>query len=118
MIYAPVTSADEVDANDPSYECCKFRGSVVALDAATGKIIWKGYTIAEEPKPTRKNDAGTQMYGPSGAGVWSAPTIDEKRGLVYAATGDSYTIVPTDATDAVVAFDIKTGKRAMGQPKY
>jgi polyvinyl alcohol dehydrogenase (cytochrome) len=111
VVYAPVTSADEVDANDPAYECCKFRGSVVALDAATGKIIWKGYTIAEEVKPTRKNDAGTQMYGPSGAGVWSAPTVDDKRGLVYAATGDSYTITPTDATNAVVAFDIKTGKR-------
>jgi polyvinyl alcohol dehydrogenase (cytochrome) len=111
VVYAPVTSADEVDANDPSYECCKFRGSVVALDAATGKVIWKGYTIAEAPQPTRKNDAGTQMYGPSGAGVWSAPTIDEKRGMVYAATGDSYTTAPTDATDAVVAFDIKTGKR-------
>jgi polyvinyl alcohol dehydrogenase (cytochrome) len=111
VVYAPVTSADEVDANDPAYECCKFRGSVTALDAATGKVIWKGYTIPEEPHPTRKNDAGTQMYGPSGAGVWSAPTIDEKRGLVYAATGDSYTNVPTDATDAVVAFDIKTGQR-------
>jgi polyvinyl alcohol dehydrogenase (cytochrome) len=111
VIYAPTTSADEVDANDPAYECCKFRGSVTAIDAATGKILWKGYTIAEAPHPTRKNDAGTQMYGPSGGGVWSAPTIDEKRGVVYAATGDSYTIDPTDATDAVVAFDIKTGKR-------
>ncbi len=111
VVYAPTTSADEVDANDPSYECCKFRGSVTAIDAATGKVIWKGYTIAEEPHPTRKNDAGTQMFGPSGAGVWSAPTVDEKRGLIYAATGDSYTTEPTYATDAVVAFDIKTGKR-------
>ena len=111
MVYAPVTSADEVDANDPTYECCKFRGSVTALDAATGKVVWKGYTIAEAPHPTRKNDAGTQMYGPSGAGVWSAPTVDDKRGAVYVATGDSYTNVPTDATDAVVAFDLKTGKR-------
>jgi polyvinyl alcohol dehydrogenase (cytochrome) len=111
VIYVPTTSADEVDANDPSYECCKFRGSVTAIDAATGKVIWKGYTIAQEPHPTRKNDAGTQMYGPSGGGVWSAPTVDEKRGIVYAATGDSYTVEPTDATDAVVAFDLKTGKR-------
>ncbi len=111
VIYAPVTSADEVDANDPTYECCKFRGSVTAMDAVSGKVIWKGHTIAEEPHPTRKNDAGTQMYGPSGAGVWSAPTVDEKRGAVYVATGDSYTNTPTDATDAVVAFDIKTGKR-------
>ncbi len=111
VIYVPVTSADEVDADDPSYECCKFRGSVTALDAATGKVLWKGYTIAEEPHPTHKNDAGTQMYGPAGAGVWSAPTVDEKRGAIYVATGDAYTTEPTDATDAVVAFDIKTGKR-------
>ncbi len=111
VVYAPTTSGDEVDANDPAYECCKFRGSVTALDARTGKLIWKAYTIQEEPKPTRRNDAGTQMYGPAGAGVWSAPTVDEKRGIVFAATGDSYTNVPTDAADAVVAFDMKTGKR-------
>ena len=111
VIYAPVTSSDEVDANDATYECCKFRGSVTALDAATGKVLWKGYTIAEAPHPTHKNDAGTQMYGPAGAGVWSAPTIDEKRGAVYASTGDSYTNTPTDAADGMVAFDIKTGKR-------
>jgi len=111
VVYAPVTSGDEVDAGDPSYECCKFRGSVTALDAATGKVIWKAYTIPEAPKPTRKNDIGTQMYGPSGAGVWSAPTIDDKRGLVYAATGDAYSNGKTDASDAVIAFDIKTGKR-------
>jgi len=112
VVYAPVTSGDEVDADDPAYECCKFRGSVTALDARTGKVIWKAYTIQQAPKPTRRNDAGTQMYGPSGAGIWSAPTIDDKRGLVYVATGDAYTTEPTDASDAVIAFDIKTGKRA------
>ncbi len=112
VIYAPTTSADEVEAFDTAYECCKFRGSVTAIEAATGKLLWKSYAIQEAPRPTRKNDAGTQMYGPSGAGIWSSPTIDEKRGLVYAATGDAYTTdVPTDASDAIVAFDIKTGKR-------
>jgi polyvinyl alcohol dehydrogenase (cytochrome) len=110
-LYVPVTSGDEVDADDPSYECCKFRGSVVALDAATGNTIWKAYTIQEEPKPTRKNSAGAQMFGPSGAGVWSAPTIDVKRGMVFVGTGDSYTADPNDASDAVIAFDLKTGKR-------
>jgi polyvinyl alcohol dehydrogenase (cytochrome) len=112
VVYAPTTSADEVEAYNPAYECCKFRGSVTAIDAATGKRRWKAYAIQEAPHPTRKNDAGTQMYGPSGVGIWSAPTIDEKRGLVYAATGDAYTTdIPTDASDAVVAFEIKTGKR-------
>jgi polyvinyl alcohol dehydrogenase (cytochrome) len=110
-VYVPVTSGDEVDADDPSYECCKFRGSVVALDAATGEQVWKAYTIQEAPKPTRVSSAGTQMYGPSGAGVWSAPTVDAKRGIVFAGTGDSYTADPNDASDAVIAFDLKTGKR-------
>jgi polyvinyl alcohol dehydrogenase (cytochrome) len=110
-IYVPVTSGDEVDADDPSYECCKFRGSVVALDATTGDQIWKAYTIQQEPKPTRVSSAGTQMYGPSGAGVWSAPTVDAKRGIVFVGTGDSYTADPNDASDAVIAFDLKTGKR-------
>ena len=50
------------------------------------------------------------MYGPSGAGIWAAPTIDPKRGLIYVATGDSYTTTPTDASDALIAFDLKTGK--------
>ncbi len=111
VVYAPVTSGDEVDAMDLSFSCCTFRGSVVALNAATGQMIWKAYTIAEEPKPTRKNSAGTQMYGPSGAGVWSAPTVDPKRGIVFVATGDDYTNPASDASDAIVAFDLKTGKR-------
>jgi polyvinyl alcohol dehydrogenase (cytochrome) len=111
VVYAPVTSADEVDAGDPSYPCCTFRGSVVALSGATGNVIWKGYTIQEPAKAARVNDAGTQMFGPSGAGVWSAPTIDVKRGTVLVATGDSYTADENDASDALIAFDIKSGKR-------
>jgi polyvinyl alcohol dehydrogenase (cytochrome) len=111
VVYAPVTSGDEVAALDPTKPCCTFRGSVVALDAATGRQIWKGYTIQEAPKPTRVNSEGTQMFGPAGAGVWSAPTIDAKRGIVFAATGDAYVNPASDASDAIVAFDLKTGKR-------
>jgi polyvinyl alcohol dehydrogenase (cytochrome) len=110
-VYVPITANDESDALDPAFPCCKFRGGVVALDAANGKIVWRGYSIAEEPKPTRMNSAGTQMFGPSGGGVWSAPTIDPKRRLVYAATGNAYSAPATDGTDAVVAFDIDTGRR-------
>src|SRR5205814_4533675 len=69
-LYVPVASAEEMAGAAATYECCKFRGSVGAYDAASGKQIWKTYTIAEEVKPTRKNAIGTQLYGPSGAGVW------------------------------------------------
>ncbi len=110
-LYVPVASGLESVASDPAHSCCTFRGSVSALDAATGKVIWRGFTIPNEPKPFRVNSAGNPVYGPSGAGVWSAPTIDAKRGLVYATTGDAYTNPSTDATDALVAFDIKTGQR-------
>jgi polyvinyl alcohol dehydrogenase (cytochrome) len=94
----------------PTAECCTFRGSVVALDAATGKQIWKTYTVAEVPKPTTKTKSGIQRWGPSGAGVWSTPTIDEKRDAIYVATGDNYSDPPTATSDAVLALERATGK--------
>jgi polyvinyl alcohol dehydrogenase (cytochrome) len=109
-LYVPVSSIEEAIGRSDKYECCKFRGSMVALDAFTGKLIWKTYSIPEEPKPYRKNTAGTQLYGPAGAAIWSAPTLDLKRGVLYAGTGNSYTDVPTGGPDAIVAFDLATGK--------
>ena len=109
-LYVPVSSIEEVTGTDAKYECCKFRGSLVALDADTGKLIWKSFTVQEEPKPFKKNSAGTQMYGPAGGAIWSAPTLDLKRKVIYAGTGNSYTDVPTGHSDAIVAFDIDTGK--------
>jgi len=109
-LYVPVSSVEEVTGRDAKYECCKFRGSLVALDAYDGKVIWKSFTVQEEPKPFKINSAGTQMYGPAGGAIWSAPTPDLKRKVIYAATGNSYTDVPTGHSDAVVAFDIDTGK--------
>jgi polyvinyl alcohol dehydrogenase (cytochrome) len=100
---------EETSATRPDYECCKFRGSVTALNAATGEVVWKAYTIPEAPKPRGKSSSGAQLWGPSGAGVWSAPTIDTKRGLVYVATGNGYSDPPQKTSDAVVAFDLKTG---------
>ena len=109
-LYVPVSSIEEVTGRSDKYECCKFRGSMAALDAFTGKLIWKTYSIPEEPKPYKKNSAGTQLYGPAGAAIWSAPTLDLKRGVLYAGTGNSYTDVPTGGPDAIIAFDLATGK--------
>ncbi len=109
-VYVPVSSFEETAGRDVKYECCKFRGSIVALDAYTGKILWKSYTVQDEPKPFKKNSSGTQMYGPAGGAIWSAPTIDLKRGVIYGATGNSYTDVATGHSDAIMAFDLKTGK--------
>jgi polyvinyl alcohol dehydrogenase (cytochrome) len=111
-LYAPLSSLEEVSGADAKDECCKFRGSVSALDAATGKILWKSYTIAEEPKPTGKNAQGVELWGPSGAGIWSSPTVDPKSRMIYVTTGDNYSDPPTGTSDAFMAFDMDTGKLA------
>ena len=109
-LYVPVASAEETGGAPSDYQCCRFRGSVVALDAATGKQIWKTYTITEEARPTRKNAIGTQLWGPSGAGVWSSPAIDVRRNTLYATTGDNYSAPASNMSDSFVAMDLDTGK--------
>ncbi|MEJ2006989.1 MAG: PQQ-binding-like beta-propeller repeat protein [Acidobacteriota bacterium] len=110
-LYVPVSSGEEGAAIDPKYPCCSFRGSLVVLDAATGKQIWKSYTIPNAAEPTgRKNSAGTPLWGPSGAAVWSAPTIDAKKRVVYVATGNSYSDPSSAYSDAVIAFRMSDGK--------
>jgi polyvinyl alcohol dehydrogenase (cytochrome) len=109
-LYVVTSSAEEVLGANPKYECCRFRGSISALNAATGEVRWKSFTIAEEPKPVRKNSQGVQLWGPSGAGVWSSPAVDLKRGVVYITTGDAYSDPAANTSDAFMAFDIKTGK--------
>ncbi len=109
-LYVPVSSVEEAISRPDKYECCKFRGSMVALDAYSGKLLWKSHSIPEEPKPHKKNSAGTQMYGPAGAAIWSAPTLDVKRGVLYAGTGNSYTDVAEKGSDSIIAFELATGK--------
>jgi polyvinyl alcohol dehydrogenase (cytochrome) len=91
-----------------NYPCCTFRGSLLALDAGTGAVLWKTYTI-DEPQPRAKSKSGIQMYGPAGGAIWSAPSVDVKRGLVYASTGNAYADPAQKMTNAVIAFEQKTG---------
>jgi len=109
-LYVPVSSGEEGISASASYPCCTFRGSVVALDAETGKQIWKTYSIPDAPKPTKKNSAGTQLSGPAGAAIWNSPTIDVKRHALYVGTGDAYTEPAAKTSDAILAMDLDTGK--------
>ena len=110
-LYVPLASREEAAGGGPDYPCCTFRGSVVALDANTGKQIWKTHIIDQAPKPTRKNSRGVQLYAPSGAGIWDTPTIDDARGVMYIGTGDAYSRpVSSMNTDAIMALDLATGK--------
>jgi len=109
-LYVPVSSGEEGISANGAYPCCTFRGSVVALDAETGKQIWKTYSVPDPPKPTRKNSAGTQLSAPAGAAIWNSPTIDVKRNALYVGTGDSYTEPAAKNSDAILAMDLDTGK--------
>ena len=106
-LYVPVSSLEEATAKpDP---CCTFRGSVVALDAATGAVRWKRYTIDEPARQTGVTKDGVKIFGPSGAAIWNTPTLDPKRGVLYVGTGNNYTGPATSRSDSVLAIDLKTG---------
>jgi polyvinyl alcohol dehydrogenase (cytochrome) len=107
-LYVPTSSYEE-GGRPPGYACCTFRGSLVALDAATGGVVWKSYTIAEEPRLMRVYADGTELRGPAGGAIWSAPTIDTRRGAVYVGVGNTYSGAEQPTTDAILAFDMKTG---------
>jgi polyvinyl alcohol dehydrogenase (cytochrome) len=108
-LYVGVASGEETAGAVAEYECCTFRGSLVVLDAWTGSQIWKTYTI-EEPRRQAKNKIGTQLWGPSGAPIWSSPAIDVQKNAVYVTTGNNYSGPASDRSDAFVAFDLSTGK--------
>jgi polyvinyl alcohol dehydrogenase (cytochrome) len=97
-LYVPMSSIEEGPAAQPTYECCTFRGSVVALDAATGDQLWKTYTISETPAPVGKNSKGTTLYGPAGVAVWNSPTIDPQKGILYVGTGTAHRAAVKTAT--------------------
>src|SRR5688572_7763954 len=108
-LYVPVSSYEESQGADPRYECCTFRGSVSALDAATGRVIWKTMMITDPLQRRGTSTAGAALWGPSGSGIWSAPTIDEGRKRLYVATGNAYSAPAHQSSDAVVALDLDSG---------
>ena len=99
---------EEIQASNLKYECCTFRGSVSSIDAATGTVRWKTYTI-DAPALRGRNSAGVQLHGPSGGAVWNAPTIDAARGALYVGTGNGYSDPPQPHTSAVLSLDMQTG---------
>jgi polyvinyl alcohol dehydrogenase (cytochrome) len=108
-LYVPTSSYEESQGADSTYGCCTFRGSVTALDARSGAVIWKTYMIPAEPQRRGTSSAGVPLWGPSGAAIWSAPTVDAGRGLLYVATGNLYSGPAHPAGNAVIALDLKSG---------
>lgn len=109
-IFVPISSGNEAFAQSDAWECCKFRGALVALDAATGKLLWKRYTTETVPRVFKFNAVGRAQWGPSGGAIWNAPTIDPARRLIYVGTSNSYTDVPYYNADSVMAIDADSGR--------
>jgi polyvinyl alcohol dehydrogenase (cytochrome) len=108
-LYVPVASNEEAAAASPGYECCRFRGSLVALDAGSGAVLWKTWLVGE-PQRTSRNASGAQLWGPSGVPVWSSPAIDPERNAVYVTTGNNYSLPASELSNAFVAMDLDTGE--------
>jgi polyvinyl alcohol dehydrogenase (cytochrome) len=109
-LYVGVASLEEAMAVAPAYVCCTFRGSVSAVQAADGKVLWKRYMIDEVAKERPQTKRGAAVYGPSGVGVWTAPTLDPGRDTMYVTTGDNYSDPTTALSDAVVALRMSSGE--------
>src|SRR5207237_8290515 len=75
----------------------------------TGKQIWKTYSMPDVPALTGKSCAGVDKFGPSGAAIWSSPTLDPKRKVLYVGTGNQYSDPVTKYSDAIQAMDLETG---------
>ena len=110
-VYVPMSGLpEEALANhNNDYQCCSFRGSVTALDAATGKEVWKTYTLPEA-EYVRTLPDGRELHGPAGGAVWNTPSIDAKRGLIYFTTGNAYVEPPASTSNALMALDLETGQ--------
>ncbi len=116
-VYVGVASGEEAATLAvPGYTCCTFRGSVAALDAATGKILWQTPMIDDA---TYRSGDG-KLSGFAGAAIWSSPTLDRNRKLLYVSTGNNYSaspavvdagapLPPGDHVESIVALDLETG---------
>ena len=108
-LFVPMSSSEVVSAINPQYICCSFRGGVTALDADDGTTLWRMHSTAPA-EPGLTNASGIRNQGPSGAPVWSTPTVDARRGLIYVGTGENYSTPANGMSDAIIAIDQATGR--------
>ena len=108
-VFIPLSSTEIVAAIDSDYECCSFRGGVVAVDKNTGETRWRLYSV-DKARKQYSDSSEVMSWGPAGVPVWSTPTVDVKRKLLYFGTGQNYSPPATAMSDSIVAADIRTGK--------
>lgn len=111
VLYVPISTFETALAGVDTYPCCRSHGGIAALDAINGEPIWKYETTAQATK-VGTTSAGTDIWGPSGAAVWTTPAIDAERGLIYIGTAQNMSAPATHNSDSVIAIDIETGEEA------
>ncbi|HEV3360450.1 MAG TPA: PQQ-binding-like beta-propeller repeat protein, partial [Pseudonocardiaceae bacterium] len=102
-----VGTSSEESGTGVNYPCCQFRGDIDAIDANTGNLDWRYYTMAP-PQRIGTWPSGAAEYGPSGGGVWSSPVVDPFTGTIYVGTGNNYSGSGGDF-DSLLALDARTG---------
>jgi polyvinyl alcohol dehydrogenase (cytochrome) len=108
-IYVPISASGVARGADPEHECCDGRGAVIALDVTTGELLWTYVTMPPASYTGAVNSEGARLRGPSGAPIWSSPSLDEKRRLLYVTTGENTSLPATDTSNAIIALEIDSG---------
>jgi polyvinyl alcohol dehydrogenase (cytochrome) len=109
-VFAPSSQFEIMMAVSDAHVCCKIHGGVSAVDAMTGRIVWRGHTM-EDAKPLKDRGDGQMLWGPAGAPIWNSPSVDVKRNRLYVGTGEANSINADPSTDALMSFDLSTGKK-------
>ena len=117
-LYVPVSSLEVVTAANPDYACCTFRGHVMAVDGNDGGVLWDSYAIPNPPSAVGTTSAGTDMLGPSGAPVWTSPTVDVEKNLLIFGTGENYSSPADSNSDAVIAVALDSGERVWSRQTF
>ncbi len=117
-LYVPVSSLEVVTAANPDYACCTFRGHVMAVDGNDGGVLWDSYAIPNPPSAVGTTSAGTDMLGPSGAPVWTSPTVDVEKNLLIFGTGENYSSPADTNSDAVIAVALDSGERVWSRQTF
>lgn len=110
-VIIPVSASGVGRGAAPDHECCDGRGGIIALDAATGERLWTWVTMPPAEYTGERNAAGARLRGPSGAPIWSSPSLDEERGHLYVTTGENTSLPATGTSNAIVALDVDTGEQ-------
>ena len=109
-IIVPLSWSGVVAAGNPSFECCENHGAVTALNVRTGEKLWEYHTMPAAEYTGMVSSTGVKQRGPSGAPIWTTPTVDAERGQVYVTTGENTSHPTTNTSDSIIALNLETGE--------